>query len=93
MSFSDFANFVGRRAVASGKGGLARAYDDLAGLRLLRRARRAAPPATLLSAREKADAEDRISRQLRDFYQSLTREPVPERFMQLIADLEAGNKR
>jgi hypothetical protein len=101
MSFSDFANFVGRRAAASAKVRPTKAYDDLAGSRLLRRAGKAEPAAqppwreptaTLLAARTNVEPEDRVSRQLRDYYQSLAREPVPERFMQLMDDLEAGKK-
>lgn len=101
MSFSDFANFVGRRAAAAGKAGPVKTYDDLAGSRLLRRAGKTEPAAkapwreptaTLLAARTNVEPEDRVSRQLRDYYRSLAQEPVPERFMQLMDDLEAGKK-
>jgi hypothetical protein len=69
-------------------------YDALAGSAMLRRAGRAAPlrgdaTATLLAARRAADADDRLGRQLQDFYQSLVRQPVPDRFVALIDALEA----
>jgi Anti-sigma factor NepR len=75
-------------------------YDTLAGAALLRRTGRSfgAPlrgdtNATLLSARRGAEAEDRIGRQLKDFYQSLLQEPVPDRFVALLDSLEAQDAR
>jgi Anti-sigma factor NepR len=41
------------------------------------------------AARRAADADDRLGRQLQDFYQSLVRQPVPDRFVALIDALEA----
>jgi hypothetical protein len=71
-------------------------YDALAGSAMMRRTGRAfdAPlrgdaSATLLAARRGAEAEDRMGRQLNDFYQALLRQPVPERFVALLDTLEA----
>lgn len=75
-------------------------YDGLAGSAVLRRAGKAGkaaplrgdPATTILAARARTEPEDRISQQLKDFYQSILREPVPERIVQLVADLEGGRK-
>lgn len=76
-----------------------RSYDDLAGSTLLRRSGKAAgletpqrrdAASTILAARAKMEPDDRIGRQLRDFYRGLLAEPVPDRFTQLMSDLELG---
>jgi hypothetical protein len=77
-----------------------KSYDTLAGAAMMRRTGRAfdAPlrgdkAATLLSARRAADAEDRVGLQLKEFYQSLLRQPVPDRFVALLDTLEAQDAR
>ncbi|QGM96273.1 NepR family anti-sigma factor [Methylocystis parvus] len=78
-----------------------RGYDELSGAALLRRSGKSAAisaplrgdkAATLLSARNKVEAQDRIGRELSNFYQSMLREPVPERFVALIDALEAQGR-
>jgi hypothetical protein len=75
-------------------------YDTLARSAMMRRAGRGfdAPlrgdaNAMLLAARRSAEAEDRVGRQLKDFYQSLLQQPVPDRFVALLDSLEAGEAR
>jgi hypothetical protein len=79
-----------------------KAYDDLAGSTLLRRAGKSAvanaplrgdPASTILASRRKSETDDRVSRQLRDFYQTMLREPVPERLIALVDALEARDRR
>lgn len=98
MNFS--GNVSNRGAAGSGKSGKRKGYDDLAGSSVLRRTGKAAASnapmrgdktTTLLAARRKVEADERVGRQLRDFYQSIMREPVPERFVSLLGSLEAGN--
>jgi hypothetical protein len=76
-------------------------YDDRAGSAVLRRAgksaARAAPlrgdqATTLLASRSKTEGEDRLGRQLRDFYQAMLSEPVPERLVALIDVLETKRR-
>lgn len=75
-------------------------YDNLSGSSMMRRAGRAfdAPlrgdkSATLLATRRTAEAEDRVSRELGQFYQSLLQEPVPQRLIALLDSLEAQGTR
>lgn len=75
-------------------------YDTLAGSAMMRRTGRAfdAPlrgdrSATLLTERRGADTEDRMGRQLKEFYQSLLQQPVPERLISLLDTLEAQEAR
>jgi hypothetical protein len=102
MSFSVFGNLAARRAMTANKTRPVKAYDDLAGSRLLRHAGKADPlektpwcdlTPTILADPAKTGPEDKLDRQLRNFYQSLTREPVPERFIQLVSALESEKKR
>ncbi|WP_457795787.1 NepR family anti-sigma factor [Methylocystis sp. S23] len=81
--------------------GARKTYDDLAGSALLRRSGKNAAggaplrgdqAATLLAARRKNEGDDRIGRELRDFYQTMLREPVPERFVALVDALEAQGR-
>lgn len=82
----------GARSSASRKA----AYDDRAGSAVLRRAGKSASTAplrgdqgsALLAARRKTETEDRLGRQLRDFYQTMLREPVPERLVALVESLK-----
>jgi hypothetical protein len=76
-------------------------YDDLAGSAMLRRvaksAARSAPlrgdqTSTLLAARSRPETEDRLGRKLREFYQKMLREPVPERFVALLDTLESKDR-
>lgn len=103
MNFSDFENLTSRGSVAQSLkprySGARTGGDGPSGAALLRRAGKAvsvettlrgAAGATLLAARLRSAPEDRLSRQLREHYQDLLREPVPERFLELIAALEAG---
>lgn len=85
---------AGQRAAAAPQS--LKTYDALAGSAMMRRTGRAfdAPlrgdaAATLLASRRAAEAEDRVGRQLKDFYQSLMRQPVPDRFVALLDSLEA----
>lgn len=75
-------------------------YDNLAGSAMMRRTGRAfdAPlrgdkSATMLAARRAPEADDRLGRQLKDFYQSLLQQPAPERFVALLDSLEAEGAR
>ncbi|PPD46116.1 MAG: hypothetical protein CTY15_01690 [Methylocystis sp.] len=93
----------GNRVTGSNKPSASRkGYDGLAGASVLRRTGKAAPAdslgrgdptATIMAARRRGDAEDRVARQLRDYYQTLTREPVPHSIVALLDSLEAGRKR
>lgn len=82
------------------RGGARKIYDDLAGSALLRRAGKASvSPArlgdqgtTLLASRRKSEPEDRVGAQLRNFYQTLLREPVPERLVALVEGLESQGR-
>lgn len=77
--------------------GARKSYDTLAGSAVLRRAGKAATGiplrgdqvAALLAARHKTEFEDRIGNQLRAYYQSMLREPVPERLVALVDALAA----
>ncbi|WP_424363305.1 NepR family anti-sigma factor [Methylocystis parvus] len=77
-----------------------KAYDDRAGAAVLRRAGKSAPTAALrgdqgsalLAARRKTETEDRLGRQLRDFYQKMLREPVPERLVELVQSLDEKDR-
>lgn len=78
-----------------------KAYDDRAGAAVLRRAGKAAPTASplrgdqgsaLLAARRKTETEDRLGRQLRDFYQKMLREPVPEKLVELVESLDKKDR-
>ena len=95
----NFSGNVSNRGGAAGtrKTGRRKGYDDLAGSSVLRRAGKAAEAplrgdkaTTLLAARRKAEGDDRVTRELQSFYQSIVREPVPDRFVALIGALEAG---
>lgn len=75
-------------------------YDNLAGSAMMRRSGRAfdAPlrgdkAATLLATRRGAKADDRVGQQLKEFYQSLLQQPVPERLVTLLDSLEAQDAR
>ena len=81
--------------------GARKAYDDLAGAATLRRSGKSvgagAPvrgdqASTLLAARRKNEADDRIGRQLRDFYQAMLRDPIPERLVALVDALDAQGR-
>jgi hypothetical protein len=98
----NFSGNVSNRGAATGsrKSGKRKGYDDLAGSSVLRRTGKSAASetpmrgdktTTLLAARRKVETDERVGRQLRDFYQSIMREPVPERFVALLGSLEAGN--
>jgi hypothetical protein len=78
-----------------------KAYDDLAGSTMLRRAGKSAArvvplrgdqASTLLASRHKTEGEDRLGRQLREFYQAMLSEPVPERLVALVNALESKNR-
>lgn len=76
-------------------GGL-RPYDNLAGAEAMRRTSKASGAAlrgdqlsTLLASRRATEAQDRVGRQLKDYYQTMLREPVPDRILALVEALEA----
>lgn len=92
------AHDAGKR-IATGSQSL-KNYDTLSGSALMRRTGRAfdAPlrgdkAATLLASRRGAETEDRMGRQLKEFYQSLLQEPVPARLVALLDTLEAREAR
>lgn len=75
-----------------------KAYDDLAGSTVLRRAGKSAARVVPLrgdkgstrpAARQKIEGEDRLSRELREFYQAMLREPVPQPLLALVNALGA----
>lgn len=91
-----FSHDAGQRLAAAPQS--LKSYDALAGAAMMRRTGRAfdAPlrgdkAATLLSARRTAD--DRVGLQLKEFYQSLLQQPVPDRFVALLDSLEAQEAR
>lgn len=100
MSRLESRTFVGRADIGSGGRSARPVYDDLAGSALLRRSGKASgAPAhrgdqgtALLASRRKSEREDRVGAQLRDFYQTILREPVPERLTDLVKALEAGGR-
>jgi hypothetical protein len=74
-------------------------YDNRSGSALLRRSGKAAPfdaplrgdqRSARLASRRKPEVDDRAFQQLRDYYQALLREPVPERLTALVEALAAG---
>jgi hypothetical protein len=94
---SEIASGLGPVDLAGARGAR-NAYDGLAGSALLRRTGKAAAEAAfrgdqgsaLLSTRRKnGQQEDRLGAQLRDFYSSKLREPVPERLIALVEALAA----
>ncbi len=102
MNRLEFGNVLGPSDLGGSRslpatGGL-KAYDDLAGSTLLRRTgksaamgapRRSSKASTLVAARRKSDADDTLNRQLRDFYQTMLREPAPEKLVALVDALAA----
>lgn len=87
----------GARSSGTGRKG----YEDRAGAAHLRRSGKSAATsaplrgdkgATLLAARHKVEPDDRVGRDLREFYQTILREPVPERFVTLVEALEAQGR-
>ncbi|WP_442756468.1 NepR family anti-sigma factor [Methylocystis sp. JAN1] len=78
-----------------------KAYDDRAGSAMLRRTGKGAATvaplrgdqgSALLAARRKTETEDRLGRQLRDYYQTMLREPVPERLVALVQSLDERDR-
>ncbi len=75
-----------------------KAYDALAGSAMLRRGGKSAgseplrgdQASTLLASRRRSDADETLDQKLKDFYQKLLRQPLPERYAALIRSLEAG---
>ncbi len=73
-------------------------YDNRSGSALLRRSGKAAPfdaplrgdQRSALLASHRKPVDDRAFQQLRDYYQALLREPVPERLTELVEALAAG---
>jgi len=69
-------------------------YDDLAGATLLRRTGRAATAKPARGGGEsallrgKGDTQTQIGQQLRTLYDAVLTEPVPDRFVELLAELE-----
>lgn len=97
MNFQDIATPAGVTGAKRTRArGALKAYDTLAGAELIRRAGKArhAPlrgdkAATLLASRRAQEAEDRLGRQLTDYYQAMLREPVPDRIKALVEALDA----
>ncbi|GLI92395.1 NepR family anti-sigma factor [Methylocystis echinoides] len=74
----------------------ARPYDNLAGAEMMRRAAKARGAtlrgdqhSTLLASRRANESQDRLCRQLKDYYQTMLREPVPDRILALVEALDA----
>jgi len=72
-------------------------YDDLAGSSVLTRSGKAATDknlrgdvaTTILSARRRNHSGQALAKQLRELYQSVLAEPIPDRFIELLGRLEA----
>lgn len=78
-----------------------KAYDDRPGATMLRRAAKSASilaplrgdqASALLAARRKTEVEDRLGGQLREFYQKMLREPVPESLVKLVESLDTKDR-
>jgi hypothetical protein len=97
MNLLEIGTVIGGKGAQSAKSASAlKSYDNLAGAESIRRAGKAggAPlrgdqASTLLTTRRAKEAQDRLGRQLTDYYQAMLREPVPDRIMTLVAELEA----
>lgn len=87
---------IGKATKASKAHSSLKSYDNLAAAELIRRtgksnaaALRGDQVSTILASRRTQDAQDRLGRQLTDYYQAILREPVPDRIMALVEALEA----
>lgn len=97
MTLLEFGTPLSQRGVKSARAQNAvKSYDTLAGSAMMRRAGKAtgAPlrgdqAATLLAARRAGESQDQLSRQLKDYYQAMLREPAPERLTALVEALAA----
>ncbi|MGE5389038.1 MAG: NepR family anti-sigma factor [Hyphomicrobiales bacterium] len=73
-----------------------KSYDNLATAELIRRTGKSSGSAlrgdqvsTILASRRRQEVQDKLGRQLTDYYQAVLREPVPHRIMALVEALEA----
>ncbi len=97
MNLLEIGTVIGGKGAQSAKSpGALKSYDNLAGSESIRRAAKASGAilrgdqvSTLLTTRRSKEARDRLGRQLTDYYQAMLREPVPDRIMALVAELEA----
>jgi hypothetical protein len=88
MNLNERGTTIGPRKI-----GLRRAYDERPGASFLRRIDKSGTstvplrgdqPSTLLAARRKKEVDDRVNGELRDYYQSVLRAPVPERLVSVV---------
>jgi hypothetical protein len=92
MNLTEFATPHGGKATRPAKAhNTLKSYDRLAAAELVRRTgkSRGDQISTVLAPPLAQQAQDRLGRELSDYYQAILREPVPERIMALVEALEA----
>lgn len=87
---------IGKTTKATKAHSSLKSYDNLAAAELIRRTGKSKAStlrgdqvSTILTSRRTQEAQDKLGRELTDYYQAILREPVPERIMALVEALEA----